>query len=410
MDVRNIGLRGVTVADSKIGLVDGDKGILIYRGYQIQDLAEHATFEEVIHLLMVGCLPTPEQLTAVKTQLMAALPLPDSTLAYLRSRSRKAQPMDVIQGALTVLADEDPALGSERREDLVASSYRLIARTALVAAAWHHLREGRDLPVVTLDGSLASVFLLALWGRQPTDDERRLMDTLLVLHAEHSLNASTFAARGVASTRAHLYAAASSAVGALSGALHGGANARVMEMLLGIGSLENVEPWVTRRIDSGQRVMGLGHAVYTTEDPRADILRTVAAKALAGKAEEKWFHLALEVRREAMKQLKEKKRLELFPNVDFYSGPILYSLGLAMDMFPVLFAVSRVAGWCAHIIEELLAEAAPKAQLYRPEANYTGRLCGPMGCKFIPLESRGAGCPCGKDVDGCDEAQALAEP
>lgn len=409
IDVRNIGLRGVTVADSKISLVDGQNGRLLYRGYAIEDLAERASFEEVVYLLLNGTLPTRAQLEATRKALSEARQLPKAVVDGMRTRPRSAQPMDVLQGAVTALADHDPKLGSMEREDLVAASLVLVSRIALVVAAWHQIRQGKDPVEVDRDGSHAAAFLQALWGRRPNDAEERLMDALLVLHAEHTLNASTFAAREVASTQAHLYAAVASAVGSLSGPLHGAANARVMDMLLGIGSIENVESWVRNRIESGQRVMGLGHAVYKTVDPRANILRKVAGKALEGKDEEKWYHLGLKVEETAHRLLKELKGLELYPNVDFFSGPILYALGLATDMFPPFFAVSRASGWTAHVIEEQLAEAQPKPALYRPKAQYTGRYCGPQGCEWIPLESRGYGCPCGKDHESCDEAAAVRD-
>jgi citrate synthase len=236
------------------------------------------------------------------------------------------------------------------------------------------------------------------------------MDVLLVLHAEHTFNASTFAVREVASTKASLYMSVASGVGALSGPLHGGANARVMEMLMKIGDASAVEPWVRGRIESGQRVMGFGHAVYRTEDPRAGVLREVAQRTLAGRPEQKWFALALEVDRVTRALLREIKGLTLYPNVDFYSGGILSALGLANESFPAFFAVSRVSGWCAHFVEEEFSEAQPKSVIYRPEANYVGRYCGPSGCSFVPLEQRGLGCPCGKDVEGCTEEQCLNSP
>jgi citrate synthase len=317
--------------------------------------------------------------------------------------------MDVIQAAVAALADHDPDLDAGDREAFVRQSLRLVARTATAAVAWLRMRNGAEPPPVHGELSLAADAMYGLAGREPGPDEVRLMDTLLVLHAEHALNASTFAAREVASTMAHLYASVSSAVGALSGPLHGGANARVMQMLLEIGSPDRVEAWVSERIDSGQRVMGLGHAVYRTEDPRAAILRRVAARALAGRDEERWLALGLEVEAVARRQLREKKGLDLYPNVDFYSSPVLYALGLPIDMFPAFFAMSRTSGWCAHVIEERFAEAQPRPALYRPASHYTGRFCGDQGCRWVPIEQRGAGCPCGRELAGCDEAASLSE-
>jgi citrate synthase len=210
----------------------------------------------------------------------------------------------------------------------------------------------------------------------------------MVLHAEHTFNASTFAAREVASTRAHAYNAVAAAIGSLSGELHGSANAKVMEALLAIEEKQNVTQWVRARIESGERVMGLGHAVYRVEDPRAKLLKEIASDVLAGRPEQKWFELAEEVAETAHRMLLEMKGKSLYPNVDLFSGAILYSLGLPIDFFPAFFAMSRAAGWCAHIIEEQLAEAQARPAIYRPRSNYTGRLCGPQGCRFVPLEAR----------------------
>jgi len=410
VSTKNIGLRGVTVADSRVSLVDGDNGKLIYRGYSIQDLAQRADFAEVVYLLLHGRLPNAAELTATVSAMAEARRLPEEVLAMLRVRRRDASPMAVLQSAVAALADHDPDLGGQDRETRVRSALRVIARTASIVAAWLNLREGREPADPGAGGSHAAGFLRGLWGREPTADEVRLMDTLLVIHAEHTFNASTFAVREVASTRADIYASIAAGVGALSGALHGGANARVMQMLREIGDEDAVEAWVRRRIEAGERVMGMGHAVYKTMDPRATVLMQVAQATLGGTPDEKWYRMALKVEEAATRLLKELKGLELYPNVDFYSGGVLHALGLPDDFFPAFFAVSRVAGWCAHYIEEEFAEAQPKPALYRPRAHYVGRFCGTQGCRYVPLEQRGAGCPCGEELKGCDEELALAEP
>jgi len=406
---KNIGLRGVTVADTRISFIDGNQGILLYRGYSIQDLAENTSFEEVVFLLLMGRLPTAEETTATIKTLQKYRSLPPEAINYLKARKPEAKPMDVIQGAITVLADDDEGKDSDVRADVVTSALRLISRTGMILAAWHHIRQGHMPPKVDKTLTHAGAMLQQLWDRTPSPKEVKLMDTLLLLHAEHTFNASTFAAREVASTQAHMYAAVSAGVGALSGALHGSANARVMDMLEEIGDIDNVETWVRNRIESGQRVMGLGHAVYKIVDPRAIILADVARKVLSGTPEEQWFRLASKVDEVGRAALKEMRDLELYPNVDFFSGPILRAIGLPTDMFPGFFAAARVSGWTAHIIEERFAEAQPKPALYRPAANYVGRKCGPMGCKFIPMEQRGAGCPHGKDFPGCNEKQAFED-
>ncbi len=407
LDIKNIGLRGVTVADTRISLVDGIRGQLLYRGYHIRDLAAKACYEEVIHLLLLDRLPNRDELLLLRRRLAEARRLPDAVLDYLKLRSREARPMDVLQGAVPLLADFDPDLEADTRPAMVRSSLRITARLASVMACWRHLRRDRPVPEAYGDPSVshARALMQMLLGREANEDEERLMDILLILHAEHTFNASTFSARQVASTLAHLYASVTAAVGSLSGRLHGGANARVMEMLLEIGDADQVPAWIEARIAARRRIMGLGHAVYRTEDPRAAILRATAEKTLAGKEEEKWLELASEVERIARQTLREKRGLDLFPNVDFYSGPILYALGLPTDMFPAFFAVSRIAGWCAHIIEEQHAEAAPKPTLYRPRSSYVGRFCGDDGCPLEPLEGRGAGTSYGEDYEGCPEIE-----
>jgi len=379
---KNIGLRGVTVADSAISLVDGIKGRLLYRGFSIQELAAKTTYEEIVHLLLTGEAASPQDIQKLSQGLAEARTLPDGLLGVLRDQPAGASSMDVAQAVVSLLAAYDDDLGADSRPLVERSCLRLISRFATAMAAWQRLRQGGKPHKAQGEQSHAAAFLRGVWGRNPTDGEARLMDLLLILHAEHSFNASTFAVREVASTQAHLYAAVSAGVGALSGPLHGGANARVMRMLLEIERPERVASWVDKRLEAGERVMGLGHAVYRTEDPRAAILRKTAAEVLAGSEAERWFHLALEVERVARTRLKEKKGLDLYPNVDFYSAPVLYGLGFPMEMFPALFAVSRVAGWCAHFIEEHFAEVQPKPALYRPRAHYVGRLCGTEACPW----------------------------
>lgn len=398
---KNIGLRGITVADTRISLVDGERGRLIYRGYRIEELARSASFEEVLYLLLNCRLPVAQELEETVRFLAEARHLPEPVVALLWTRAPEADPMSVLQSAVAALPDHDPDFGVMERGALVRSAMRLVARTAMVVTTWHHLREGREPPALSDGDSHAAAILRALTGEEPSKEKTALVDTLLVLHAEHTLNASTFAVREVASTRADLYASVTAGVGALSGALHGGANARAMEMLRTIGSEEQIEDWVKARIEAGERIMGLGHAVYRVEDPRAAVLKAVAQETLTGTEEERWFRMALKLESVARPLLLEKKGRDLAPNVDFYSGGVLRALGLSVDFFPAFFAVSRVAGWSAHYVEESLAEAQPKAALYRPRADYVGRYCGPDGCVLPPLETRTDRCPCGRNEGGC---------
>lgn len=400
LDVKNIGLRGVTVADTKISLVDGVQGLLLYRGYHIRDLAEQTTYEEVVFLLLFGRLPNRDELSSIRIKLAESRQLPAAVIDYLRLRANNGQTMDVIQGAVTMLADYDDDLALTSRAAIARSSVRLISRLAVVTATWNSIKAGKPVvePDTSPDVSHAGILMGMLLGRKISADEERLMDILLILHAEHTFNASTFTARQVASTMAHLYASSAAAVGALSGRLHGGANARVMEMLIEIGGIEKVDEWMAARIAAHKRIMGLGHAVYKTEDPRAKILREIAQKALVGE-QEIWWRLAIKVEEVGRTLLVEKRGLALYPNVDFYSGPILYAIGMSTDMFPAFFAVSRVAGWSAHVIEEQFAEAQPKPTIYRPRSYYVGPYAGPEGCKLVPLHKRGSGITYGKDFE-----------
>ena len=398
---KNIGLRGITVADTRISLVDGERGRLIYRGYRIEDLALGASFEEVVFLLLHCRLPLADELEETRRFLAEARRIPEPVLALLWSRAPEADPMSVLQSAVAALPDHDPDFGKEERGAIVRSALRLIARTAMVVGAWHHIRKGKEPPAVEDTDSHAAAVLRSLTAEAPPADRIALVDTLLVIHAEHTLNASTFAVREVASTRADIYASVAAGVGALSGALHGGANARAMAMLREIGTEENVEPWVRARVEAGERIMGLGHAVYRVADPRAVVLREVAERTLGGTQQEGCFQLAVKVEEVARRLLLEIKGRDLHPNVDFYSGGVLRALGLSESFFPAFFAVSRVAGWTAHFLEESFAEAQPKAALYRPRADYVGRYCGPDGCDLPSMEDRLDRCPCGKNAGGC---------
>ena len=224
-------------------------------------------------------------------------------------------------------------------------------------------------------------------GEKPDPEVERVFDVCLILHADHTFNASTFTARQVASTRAHMYSASSAAIGALSGELHGGANTEVMKMLLEIGELEKVEPWIKEQMGKGERIMGMGHAVYKTYDPRAQVLKELSRK-LAEKTKETWFDMTEKVETTTISEMKLQKDRDIYPNVDLYSASIYYMLKIPVDLNTPIFAISRVVGWAAHIIEEKFAEAAPKPALYRPKAVYVGKYCGPQGCKYKTLDLR----------------------
>jgi 2-methylcitrate synthase len=384
----NTGLRGVTVASTKISNVIGDQGKLIYRGYLVPDLAGNTTFEEIVHLLVFEKLPNAKELQALKSKLAEERVIPDSLIAAMKTRPAKALPMDILQAAVAMLANEDPDITDQGHEATVRMGLRLIAKLATVLAAWERIRTGKE-PVAP-DPSMghAANFLYMLFGREPDPEVARFMDTALVLHAEHSFNASTFAAREVASTRAHIYAAIAAGIGSLSGELHGGANVRVMQMLLNIGSPDKAEAYVNKVLDEGQKIMGLGHAVYKTDDPRAHIIAAMSKRMGEKAGDTSWYEMSKILEIKGKEAFKAHKGTDIFVNVDFYSATLYYSMGIPVDFFSPVFAISRVAGWVAHVLEEQFAQAAPKPMLYRPKSKYIGEYCGPEECSFVPMDKR----------------------
>ncbi len=384
----NTGLRGVTIASTKVSDVIGDEGKLIYRGYLLQDLSANAGFEEVIHLLLHEKLPNNQELQVLDAMLKAERSVPDEVIAALKTRPEDALPMDVLQAGVAMLAHHDKEVRIQNREATYRMGIRLIAKLTTLLAAWERIRNGKEPIAPDNELSHAANFLYMRSGEKPDPEMVRFMDAALVLHAEHSFNASTFAAREVASTRAHIYAAITAGIGSLSGDLHGGANVRVMEMLLDIASPDNAEPYVNRILDEGKKIMGLGHAVYKTDDPRAGIIDPMSRRAGEIAGDTKWHEISkiLEVKGKAA--FKERKGTDIYVNVDFYSASLYYSMGFPVDLFSPLFAISRVVGWVAHVLEEQYAEAAPKPMLYRPESDYIGDYCGPETCTFEPLDDR----------------------
>lgn len=388
VSVKNIGLRGVAVADTKISFIDGQQGILIYRGYRIEELAERSTFPETAHLLLNGYLPGPAELAAFEDEVRSARDLPGYVIDCLKSLPKNSDPMDVLQGAVPILATADPDLPGDTREANVRMAIRLIARIPAVTAAWNRVRSGLEPLAPDAGLSHAANFLWQLTGVKPDDQTARDLDCCLILHADHTFNASTFACREVCSTRAHMYAAVAAGVGALSGSLHGGANTRVMRMLQALESVTDVARWVKDRIDAGDRIMGMGHAVYKTMDPRARYLKDMATRLGKSKGMEKWDHLSKLVEETAVNEFDRRGKTEIRPNVDFYSAPVYHMMGIPADLFTPIFAISRIAGWCSHVIEEKFAEAQDKPMLYRPQAEYVGNYCGLMGCEYEPMAAR----------------------
>ena len=386
METKNIGLRGIEVADTKISNIDGEKGKLIYRGYDILDLTKNSTFEETAYLLLYDNLPTKSQLEEFNSKLIEARFIPKQMQNNMGNWRKDADPMDMLQAFVSALAgyyDEE----FSNKEASYDKAINLIAKVPTIIASWHRIRNG--LPIVNPDSSLnhAANFLYMMSGEKPDPEVEKIFDICLILHADHTFNASTFTARQVASTRAHMYSASSAAIGALSGELHGGANTEVMKMLLEIGEIEKVQPWIKEKMSKGERIMGMGHAVYKTYDPRAQVLKELSRK-LAEQTKEPWFDLTEKIETTTISEMKLQKGRDIYPNVDLYSASIYYMLKIPVDLNTPIFAISRVVGWAAHIIEEKFAEAAPKPTLYRPKAAYIGKYCGPQGCEYKTLDLR----------------------
>ena len=386
METKNIGLRGIEVADTRISNIDGEKGKLIYRGYDILDLTKNSTFEETAYLLLYDNLPTKDQLLEFNAKLVEARFIPKQMQKNMGNWRKDADPMDMLQAFVAALAGyyDEEFLTKNATYD---RAINLIAKVPTIIASWQRIRNGLDIVDPDPNLSHAGNFLYMMSGKKPDPEIEKIFDVCLILHADHTFNASTFTARQVASTRAHMYSASSAAIGALSGELHGGANTEVMKMLLEIGTIDKVESWIKDKMDKGERIMGMGHAVYKTYDPRAQVLKELSRK-LAEKTGDPWFDMTEKVETTTIAEMKRQKERDIYPNVDLYSASIYYMLKIPVDLNTPIFAISRVAGWGAHIIEEKFAEAAPKPALYRPKAVYVGKYCGPQGCEYKTLDLR----------------------
>ena len=384
----NTGLRGITIASTKISDVNGAEGKLVYRGYLVKDLAGKTTFEEVAFLLLFERLPGREELADFTKQMAQQRALPEEILSAMKTMPKPSLPMDVLQATVPMMANFDPDLGDTQIESASRMAIRLIAKFPTVVAAWDRIRNGKEPIQPDPNLGQAANFLYMLNGEVPDDETAGYFDACLVLHAEHSFNASTFAAREVASTKAHMYAAVAAGVGSLSGPLHGGANTRVMKMLLEIGDVDKVDDYIASILDSGGVIMGLGHAVYQVDDPRAHILAPMSQELGKRAGDTRWYDLSKELEIKGKAAFKKRKGKDIFVNVDFYSASLYYYMGIAVDLFTPIFAISRIAGWVAHVIEEQFGGASAKPTLYRPESDYVGDYCGPDECSFVPMDDR----------------------
>jgi len=367
------GLEGIVAAESSICFVDGIQGRLIYEGYDIHDLAAHASFEEVAYLLWHGDLPTRAQLDALNKDLIAARGLPSPVLNLLREFPRDVEPMDALRTAVSALGIYDPETRDNSREANLRKSVRLTAQLATVVAAIGRCRDGKD--PVEPDPSLshAANFLYMLWGRRPDDTSVKTVDIALILHADHELNASTFAARVTAATLTDMHSAITSAIGTLKGPLHGGANEAVMRLLLTIGEPSRVVPTARAMLAAKQKIPGFGHRVYKTEDPRATHLRKMSEELGRRQGDLKWFEMS-----RALEQFMLSEK-HIYANVDFYSATSYYALGIPLELFTPVFAVSRISGWTAHVLEQLADN-----RIIRPRAEYVG----PRDRTYVPIDRR----------------------
>jgi 2-methylcitrate synthase len=373
------GLEGVVVGQSKLSDINGEVGELIYAGYDIDDLARNTTFEEVCYLLWNGELPTREQLSAFRDELHAHSQLSGEMLAILRTLPTDADPMAALRTAVSALGMFDPDADDISDPEVRRKALLLTAVTPTLVAAYDRLRKGKEPLQPKAGNSIAANFLYMLNGEDANETRCRTMDVALVLHAEHAMNASTFAARVTAGTLSDVYSAITSAIGTLKGPSHGGANVEVMNMLREIDeSGEDPAAWVHNALESGKKVMGFGHRVYKATDPRATVLRELADKIMAEAGETRWLDLSDKIRA-AMAGEMEKRGKKIYPNVDFFSASVYTTLGIPMDLFTAVFAIARMPGWTAHLLEQYADN-----RLIRPGSEYIG----PRGKTVTPIEQR----------------------
>jgi citrate synthase len=380
--IKNTGLRGVTIADTRISYIDGKQGVLIYRGYRIEDLAKHSTFEETAYLILKGVLPTSSQLNDFKKKLVSYSSIPDYLVESMKLWPKDAGPMQALMAAISIIGFADKDTDNVSPEAYEDKASKLIAVMAVAMVAWERIRQGLEPIPYSKDLSHAENILFMLKGNKPASEISKALDICLILHADHTFNASTFACREVASTQAGIYEGVLAGLAALSGPLHGGANEKAMNMMDELAGADDIESWIKDKLSKKEIIYGMGHAVYKTYDPRAAILKTILEKLSAKTGESEFYKLCASVEDIAVGILTEKGKDKIKPNIDFYSGTVYKMMGFPHDMFTPIFAVSRIAGWCAHIIEERFGLAQDKPSLYRPAAEYVGNYCGITGCEY----------------------------
>ncbi len=377
MSATTKGLEGIVIGETRLSKVNGEIGKLTYSGYNIMDLAEHALFEEVIYLLWNKRLPNQSEFDVFTAELRANQSLNPTIITMMKSFPKDAHPMAVLRTVVSALGLFDAYAENTSLEANLRKATKLTAVMGTIIAAWERIRNGQEPIAPDENLNLAEDFLKMLKGEAATEAEIRAINTYLVLLADHGVNASTFTSRVVTSTLSDMYSAITGAIGALKGPAHGGANQKAMEQFMEIGSLENAQSWFEHAMENKIRIMGIGHRVYKAEDPRGTVLRE-RARAIAQAGESKWFDIAYKIE-ELSRQNDFFVDRNLYPNVDYYSAIVLRSSGIEVDQFTPLFAMSRVAGWCAHVIEQWADN-----RLIRPRAEYVG----PMDLEWTPISER----------------------
>jgi citrate synthase len=365
------GLEGIVACTTGISTISGST--LLYRGYTIEDLAAHSSFEEVIYLLWVGRLPSRAELAEFSAKLRAQMALPPESFGWFHGLPTAVHPMDFLHAVVAGLSLHDPDANVLEDAANRRKALRLTARLGTIVAAYHRVRSGQWPLQPIADRSLAWNFLYMLSGHEPDPALVRDFDVCLILHADHELNASAFSARVTSSTLSGIYSSIMAAIGTLKGPLHGGANEQVMRMLLEIASPDGVENWIDAALAAKRKVMGFGHRVYKDGDPRARVLRAMSERLTRDTGRPELFEMSARIDDHM------QKTKELLPNVDFYSGSVYFSMGIPTDLFTPVFAVSRVAGWCAHVLEQYANN-----RIYRPR----GRYDGPPQARYVPMEER----------------------
>ncbi|MEM4311524.1 MAG: citrate/2-methylcitrate synthase [Nitrososphaerales archaeon] len=370
------GLEDIYVKESKICYIDGERSKLFYRGYDIDDLVKYSTFEEVSYLLLYGKLPNRKELNEFQKSIRDSYTLNPEVIKLLEIFRRDTHPMDLLRTCISYLSTFDDSPKDQSLEKNLSRVIKIIGSIPTILGTFDRIRRGKKPIEPNPKLNLASHFLYLLRGKEPKERDAKIMDTALILHAEHEMNASTFACTVTASTKSDIYSSITSGIGTLKGPLHGGANEEALRMFLEIGSIDKVKPYLDELFVKGKKVMGFGHRIYKNYDPRYRILKEIAKEMSKERGNHKLFEIALKVEEEVLKRL---EKYNIYPNVDFYSGLVFYFLNIPIDFFTCVFTMGRVVGWSAHIIEYWMDN-----RLIRPKALYKGELNLP----YKPIEQR----------------------